>query len=778
MDGRVRVLHVDDDAEFRELSAAALERADDALAVETAPDAETALERLADGSFDCVVSDYRMPGLDGIELLERVRETRPDLPFVLFTGEGSEAVASDAISAGVTDYLQKETGTAQYEVLANRVRNAVERRRTAREVERLGRLFESLYDNPLVFAAVLAPDGTVRSVNETVADAAGADAAACEGRPFAEMPWWTDDAPVADHVARAAAGETTRFRAGFEAPEGVRTALTVLIPVAGGDAVLAVGQDVTEAGDYLRDALDALEELFFLFDADGGLREWNDAVTWVTGYESAALRSMSPADFVVPEDREAVTDALDRVATEGHATVRVRLQTADGDAIPYAFRASRISATAGPTPDIVGIGYDLRERERREAALERLHAVTRTLLRADTEAAVAGVVADAVDDVLGYGSTVVRLADDEGRLEPVSVTRLARTEMGERPVYEADEAPPGEAFAAGETTVYEDVSTVDDGHDRGDARAGLFVPIGDHGVVSVVDTDPGTFGPEEVRLAETLAANAAVALDRLAEARARREETERLEEFAGVVTHDLRTPLTTASGWLAEVRRENDDDRLGRVADALDRAEAIVEDLATLTRSDRVAARDRVDLADLVADCWSTVADEDARLRVETDRVVEADEGLLARLVENLLRNAVEHGSTGNQSPADSGDAVEHGSTGNRNAARSGDAVEHGSTGNQSPADSGDAPEHAAPAARSDRAVTVTVGDTADGFYVADDGPGLAADERDRVFERGYSRGGGSGLGLRIVERAAEAHGWSVRARESEAGGARFEVRL
>jgi DNA-binding NarL/FixJ family response regulator len=74
-----------------------------------------------------------MPGMDGIEFLQAVREEFPDLPFILFTGKGSEAVASEAISAGVTDYLQKDTGTNQYTVLTNRVRNAVKRREAERE---------------------------------------------------------------------------------------------------------------------------------------------------------------------------------------------------------------------------------------------------------------------------------------------------------------------------------------------------------------------------------------------------------------------------------------------------------------------------------------------------------------------------------------------------------------------------------------------------------------------------------------------------------------------
>jgi len=92
MNDRIRVLHVDDDPDLAALTGAFLEREDDRITVETASNATEGLERL-DGA-DCVVSDHDMPGPNGIEFLERVRERDPDLPFILYTGKGSEAVAS------------------------------------------------------------------------------------------------------------------------------------------------------------------------------------------------------------------------------------------------------------------------------------------------------------------------------------------------------------------------------------------------------------------------------------------------------------------------------------------------------------------------------------------------------------------------------------------------------------------------------------------------------------------------------------------------------------
>ncbi|WP_192918455.1 GAF domain-containing protein [Salinigranum salinum] len=136
MSDTVRVLHVEDDPAFADLASTFLEREDERLTVETVLGPDAALDRLATGEYDCVVSDYDMPGRNGLALLSAVRGDHPDLPFILFTGKGSEEVASEAISAGVTDYLQKGGGTDQYAILVNRIVNVVEAARAKRRAAR------------------------------------------------------------------------------------------------------------------------------------------------------------------------------------------------------------------------------------------------------------------------------------------------------------------------------------------------------------------------------------------------------------------------------------------------------------------------------------------------------------------------------------------------------------------------------------------------------------------------------------------------------------------
>jgi PAS domain S-box-containing protein len=213
----VRVLHVDDDSSFCELVGEFLER--EGLTVATETDPRRVVERLERERIDCVVSDYDMPHLDGLSLLESVRERYPDLPYILFTGRGNEEVASDAISAGVSDYLQKDGSPEQYELLANRVRNYVRQYRIEREVESVRRRYElaGTVASDVIFEHDPADDETVYA--DGFEDVFGYDPDAAGG-----TDWWLDRVHpedrdrVADRSADAVdAGESTvslsyRFR--------------------------------------------------------------------------------------------------------------------------------------------------------------------------------------------------------------------------------------------------------------------------------------------------------------------------------------------------------------------------------------------------------------------------------------------------------------------------------------------------------------------------------------------------------------------------------------
>ncbi|WP_277540757.1 sensor histidine kinase [Haloarcula laminariae] len=216
-------------------------------------------------------------------------------------------------------------------------------------------------------------------------------------------------------------------------------------------------------------------------------------------------------------------------------------------------------------------------------------------------------------------------------------------------------------------------------------------------------------------------------------------QNERLEQFAGMVSHDLRNPLNVAQGRIAFLREQGDDEHLAATARALDRMEVLIEDVLALARQGQsIAERERVTLSAAAADAWDVVDSGPSTLTVESDGTVLADGTRFQQLLENLFRNAVEHGSASPDSQAHQ-DAAEHG----------GDGVE----------------------------IRLGVLDGDAGFFVADDGIGIPVADREAVLESGFSTSSdGTGLGLSIVTEIVAAHGWEIRVTSSDAGGARFEI--
>jgi len=216
-----------------------------------------------------------------------------------------------------------------------------------------------------------------------------------------------------------------------------------------------------------------------------------------------------------------------------------------------------------------------------------------------------------------------------------------------------------------------------------------------------------------------------------------RRQNERLEEVSAVVSHDLRNPLNVARGTteiLAERADESDRELFARVQNAHDRMETIIAEMLTLARQGQsVSDLESVDLASAAREAWATTETADATLSVETDATILADGSRLQGAFENLYRNAVEH----------AGPDV---------------TVTVG----------------AMPACPDEEGTALA---RRGGFYVADDGPGIPADDRDSVFQSGYTTAeDGTGFGLAIVQSIVEAHSWDIAVTESAGGGARFEV--
>lgn len=200
------------------------------------------------------------------------------------------------------------------------------------------------------------------------------------------------------------------------------------------------------------------------------------------------------------------------------------------------------------------------------------------------------------------------------------------------------------------------------------------------------------------------------------------EQNERLDSFASMLAHELRNPVTIGQIYSQQLSAEADPAAVEYVAEAFDRIEDMIDVMLVLTRrSEAVSKNELVVLADTARDAWDEIDAPDATLDITADVEIRADETYLRHLFRNLFENAVEHGG---------------------------------------------------------KDVTIAVGDLPTGFYVSDDGVGIPPEDREVVFEAGYTTAadtGGTGLGLAFIRELAGVYGWSCEVKQSDAGGACFE---
>ncbi|MFW6382782.1 MAG: PAS domain S-box protein, partial [Haloferacaceae archaeon] len=687
----IRVLHVDDDPEFVDMAATFLERTDGRLSVETATNAEEGLERLEDGRFDCIVSDYEMPGRDGLAFLEAVRADDPDLPFILYTGEGSETVAGDAISAGATDYLQKSVGTDQFTILANRIRNAVEQYRTARRAAELDRVraLVSAVNQALVRAGS-------RSEVETRVCEIFSDA-----DPY-RFAWIGDVDPETGSI-------TPRASAGID--EGYLETVTVTADETAtgrgpaGTAVrerrVSVTQNVQDDPDFEPWREDALERGF---QAVAAIPLDHDA----TLYGLLCVYADRPNAFDEVE-RGLLAELGDDVAHAIHSrTIQAQLREerrrlerserileASGDPVYALDSDGRFTYVNDAFVELTG--YDESELVGEHISIvvarddvDAGTAVITALLRSDerTRDTFEMELITADGDAVACENHIALLPSGEGFAGTTGIVRditdrrqrerelQRRTEKLETLTDELEaqyrylfEQAPVMAVVTRATDgspIIEDcnrqfVETL--GYSRMDVLGRpldeFYTPesrrelLDDGGYERALN---GEFVREDRELVtaddeaiETLlravprrdaeadvTGTLALFVD-ISERKELEQEKNRLEEFTSVVSHDLRNPLNVAQGRVELAREESDSEHLEAASDALERMRELIEDLLSLARSgDRIDETVPIQLGPLAGSCWRNVDTTDATVVIDTERTIRADRSRLSQLFENL----------------------------------------------------------------------------------------------------------------------------------------------
>ena len=734
----IQVLHVDDDLDLTNLVGNYLERKDTQIELQTAASIDEGLSIVSEGNIDCIISDYDMSNKTGVEFLRSVRKQDKNLPFILFTGKGSEEVASEAISMGVTDYIQKKTATSQYALLANRIRNAVESVWAQNERDRHLEAIETAREG----ISILDEDGYFVYVNQAYADLYGYQPNEILGEhweflsPADEIPYTYEEILPILNESGYWHGVTT----GLRADQSTFVEDQVLART-NADGVVCTVRNITEQEENKKELKQTNVLLSTLFDAlpVGVLAEDDNrdvmAVNQqlyeffeVSGSPSEAIgkdceQFASKVSELVVDSTEFV-EQINTVASEGEPIEEDEIVRTNGQTFERSYQPIEFAGGDGH----LWVYYDATDRANQERRLKALNKTSQDLMAAKTHDEICEIGTKAARDILGLQLNGIHLYDEnKSGLVPMATTDGLTDLIGEPPVFTCDDSIAWRVYNKRDALALDNVLANSDRYNPDTPiRSEIYLPIGDYGILIGGSPESEQFDDQDIVLGEILAGNINTALEQVSQTQqlqAREREltrqNERLEEFSSVVSHDIRNPLTVAAGNLELAMEDGDNEYLKKVKHAHNRMEALVDDLLTLAQEGATTADvTPISLAELSEGCWQNVETSATTLNVTTDSIISADKNRLKQLFENLFRNAVEHGGE-----------------------------------------------------------TVTVGTLEDGFYVSDDGPGIPIDERDQVFKFGHSTSdSGTGFGLKIAEEIVETHGWEISVTEEKTGGARFEI--
>lgn len=761
----VTVIYADPDPAARRRTVDELESARDEFTVDPVATPTELRGAIADVDASAsVVTEYRFPETNALSMYERVRaDGVNDIPFVLYTADGGERLASDAITAGLSGYVPKGLDDSSDRLLAQ-LRTVVARRlpdegtrsgeneaavtssrssRTRRtDRDHFTVLFE--YSPDAVTVTRRGDPNRIVDVNPAFEELFGYERGAIAGDSLEDVLIPDDAEPGSEAevvgLEDVVTTDVERLTADGRRAFSLRSFATEI----DGDVYeYAIYTEISERKrrerelERYRTLVDTVGDSMYVLDSTGRIEMVNDAMAAALGESREALVGTHSSEFIPDEAVERGTSLLlEIVADDDRTWGTYEMAVESGDDDP-----SLVENNIAPLVEdeelvgSVGVLRNVTTRKERERQIRRLHTGTRRLMAAEGTDAVARVATQVAQNALGLRLTAVHVYDESAdALVPVAGTPETEELLGTIPAIERDGGLAWDAYEAGEALAHGDVRRAPNVRNpETPMRSEAHIPIGDEGLFIVSSTEPNDFDEQALALAKILVANLEAALER-----ARREEelaartaelerqNDRLDDFASTVSHDLRNPLTIATGHLENLEPHVDDggdQNLEEIAWALDRMDDLIENVLALARSgQRLTTTEPVDLGGVIHRAHRAVDPALEVVREVPLPTVEADEDRLLVCFENVFRNAREH----------AGDDV-----------------------------------------------TITIDATEDGFAIGDDGPGVPPAERGDILESGYSTAPeGTGFGLAIVSEVIDAHGWSIAVDESEAGGLRLAVSL
>ncbi|ACV49467.1 bacterio-opsin activator domain-containing protein [Halomicrobium mukohataei] len=507
--------------------------------------ADAALTLVAEQSPDCLVTAYDLPDSTGVALLGDVRDVAPTLPVVVGAADGSESAASDAIAAGVDDYVViDEAADRPSDVLLDRTRGVLEATPDRDGHERRARQFEAMFADARTATWVLDPDGSLVRANQTAREIGDDAASAQTGGPFWTLPWLSGDertrADVRRLVERGVDGAFAHAVVTLAAIDGPSRVFDLSVrPVDDGgsvDSIVVEAVDITDRVELERDlrrseelhrvTLNNMTDTVLMTDEDGEYTYVCPNVHFIFGYTAAEIREQKPIEELLGEDlfdREELArrgvckniecTATDKAGREHTLLVNVREVSIQDGTLLYSCR-------------------DITKRKRREDALAALHGTARRFLYAETHQEIAQRVVDDAPAVLGVDAVAVYLFDDAANeLRPAAYSPSATELHGPLPTVAVDdETLPGHSFVADDTLFFDDVHHADRLDNRAtEFRGTTYIPLGDHGVFVAASPEVGAFDDVTRELSDLFAATTEAALDRVAREAQLRERDRQLQ---------------------------------------------------------------------------------------------------------------------------------------------------------------------------------------------------------------------------------------------------------
>jgi PAS domain S-box-containing protein len=399
---KTHVLHVDDDLGILKVTKQCLEM-EGPIHVDMALSVDEALAKLERERYDVVVSDYQMPGKDGLDFLKELREKGSTIPFIMFTGKGREEVAIKALNLGANRYLNKtgETETVYMELTHSitelaKIRRTEERLRESEEKFR--NLFEKANDG-LVFVDL---SGRIADANQKAAEIAGKKKEDIVGKSFLELSLVKpcDVSTLFERFRKSAMEKlTSSFEIEISREKGEKRLIEINSTVLRNNNLpigfLAIVRDITErkkAEESLKGARDELQRFsaavkasvdgIVMSDLEGRIVELNDSALRLYGAnERNDLVGKNSLDLVAPEERERITENMKEVMIKGFADKKeINIITKGSLLLPVEITTTLVKDAEGHNVGFLGIVRDIAERKEAEKALKESEAKYRTLV--------------------------------------------------------------------------------------------------------------------------------------------------------------------------------------------------------------------------------------------------------------------------------------------------------------------------------------------------------------------------------------------------------------